>query len=218
MKVFYFLVSIIIFCFSVKANPVATKFKRGGGAEALLENVNINADVNINDLVDTIFEVTGKVIDIVYTPTEVTDISPEEGGRWISINAKESGHLISAYYHPTERHYARAIGKTDPGRSYADAGQWAIAIVPRKWMGNKTYYNIAEDSSSMEAGNDNENENDNKHVLIFDEDASAAEQNDKQENGNATKNEPVNSGIESIKFFSLHNLLLIMALCICTFF
>jgi len=217
LKTYYFLISIILFCLSIEANAIPTKFRRGGGAEALLENISINADVNINDLVDTIFEVTGKVIDIVYTPTEVTDISPKEVGRWISINAKESGHLISAYYHPTERHYARAIGKTDPGRSYADAGQWAIAIVPRKWMGNKTYYNIDEDSSSMEAGNGNDTENEN-NALVFDEDVSAAEQNDKQENASTTKNEPANSGIESLKYFSLHNILLIIALSICTLF
>ena len=37
----------------------------------LLGNINIYVDVNINDLVNTIFEVTGKAINIIYTPTGV---------------------------------------------------------------------------------------------------------------------------------------------------
>jgi len=230
LKTYYFLISIILFCFSVKANRYevlsseSTKFKRGGGAEAILQNVKINIDVNVNDLVNTVFELSGKAINIVYTPNEVTDIRPGEGGRWISINSIESGHLMSAYFHPSQRHYARAVGKTDPGRSYGDAGEWAVAVAPRKLKGNKTYYNVVEDSSSMEAGNDNENENENEigngNVLEFNEEVSAAEQNDKQEKDSNKTNgsEPVNSGIESLKYFSLHTILLIMALCICTLF
>ena len=48
--------------------------------------------------------------------------------------------VVDAYFHPTKRHYATAEGKTKPGRSYAPAGKWAVAVVMRAIAGNKTYY------------------------------------------------------------------------------
>jgi len=235
LKTYYILTFIILLCFGVKANEYEiknskfNKFKRGAAAAALLQSVKVDATVDVNSLVDTVIDESKNAIKIVFTPTEVTDITPEKGGRWISINAKQSGHVFSAYYHPTKRHYARAIGKTDPGRSYAGPGEWAIAVVPRKIMGNKTNYGVCEDdeSENKEPEIDNESVNDGQlnttnqngkqeqtagNDLNNSNQEQAVGNNLNKDTENIPKDELVTDGIESLKCFSFYNILLIMTL------
>jgi len=126
--------------YKMAINVNKTNFKKRAAADKVLDKVldkvgpeEIKEVINVmRDLASEIVDSIKGIVNIVYTPNEVTFITPEDGGIWISINAKTSGHILSAYYHPTVRHYARAIGKTDPGRSYGDPGKWAIAYAPRK--------------------------------------------------------------------------------------
>jgi len=110
---------------------------------------NINEIINsLGYMVNTVVENVKSSININYNKNEVTYVTPKDGGIWISINAKSSDHLVSAYYHPTKYHYTRTVGKYDPGRFYAAPGEWAIAVTDRKEKGNKTFFNVSNCSGS----------------------------------------------------------------------
>jgi len=116
-------------------------------------NLNTNEIENINEIinsfdymVDTVVENVNSSTNIDYNKNEVTYVTPEDGGVWICIKAKN--HLVSAYFHPTKFHYTRAVGKSDPGRSYADPGEWAISVTDRKDKGNKFFFNVSNCSGS----------------------------------------------------------------------
>jgi hypothetical protein len=97
--------------------------------------INLSMNCDINTLLDQI----GKAFNTVVKRNGVTSISPNGNDRFVSI--LNGDQVIAAYFHPTKRHYATAEGKTKPGRSYAPAGQWAVALVMRSLIGgNKTYY------------------------------------------------------------------------------
>jgi hypothetical protein len=96
-------------------------------------NLSINCDIN------TLLDQIGKAYNTVVKRSGITSISPNGNDKFVSV--LNGDQVISAYFHPTKRHYATAEGKTKPGRSYADAGKWAVALVMRSLIGgNKTYY------------------------------------------------------------------------------
>jgi hypothetical protein len=96
-------------------------------------NLSINCDIN------TLLDQIGKAYNTVVKRSGITSISPNGNDRFVSV--LNGDQVIAAYFHPTKRHYATAEGKTKPGRSYADAGKWAVALVQRSLIGgNKTYY------------------------------------------------------------------------------
>ena len=96
--------------------------------------ISLSMNCDINTLLDQI----GKAFNTVVKRNGVTSISPNGNDRFVSI--LNGDQVIAAYFHPTKRHYATAEGKTKPGRSYAPAGKWAVAVVMRAISGNKTYY------------------------------------------------------------------------------
>ncbi|OUM59706.1 hypothetical protein PIROE2DRAFT_14676 [Piromyces sp. E2] len=170
-KTYYLLilVFVILCCSGVKAkdeylhsvDPTkgTKKVKDKRGVEDLM-NLRLNVNVDCNTLVDTIIKESKSLTEIVFHPDGISDTTPSEGGRWISIMA--DNQIISAYFHPTQRHYARAVGKTDPGRSYADPGVWAVSVAMRNpFGGNKTYYNIV-CSCSDRTTSSNTNSKDNE--------------------------------------------------------
>ena len=100
-----------------------------------MPEINLSINCDINYLLDQI----GKAYNTVVKRSGITSISPNGNDKFVSV--LNGDQVISAYFHPTKRHYATAEGKTKPGRSYADAGKWAVALVMRSLIGgNKTYY------------------------------------------------------------------------------
>ena len=99
-------------------------------------NLSINCDVN------TLLNQIGSAFNIVVKRDGVSSTSPNGNDRFVSV--LNGDQVISAYFHPSKRHYATAEGKTKPGRSYADAGTWAVAYAMRSLIGgNRTYYGTA---------------------------------------------------------------------------
>lgn len=100
--------------------------------------ISLSMNVDINTLLNQIGSAIGQTV----LQEGVTSTSPNGNDRFVSV--LNSNQVISAYFHPTKRHYATAEGKTKPGRSYAAAGTWAVAYAMRSiWGGNKTYYGTA---------------------------------------------------------------------------
>ena len=96
-------------------------------------NLSINCDIN------TLLDQIGKAYNTVVKRSGITSISPNGNDKFVSV--LNGDQVIAAYFHPTKRHYATAEGKTKPGRSYAAAGKWAVALVMRSLIGgNKTFY------------------------------------------------------------------------------
>ena len=95
--------------------------------------INLNINVDVNKLLDQVASFVGSI-----QRTGITDTKPTSDTRFISV--LNSNQVIALYFHPTKEHYARAIGKTDTGRSKAKAGTWAYACAIKALFGNKTYY------------------------------------------------------------------------------
>ena len=96
-------------------------------------NLSKNSDLN------TILDAIDLAFNIIVRRDKVSSTSPNGNDRFVSI--LNGNQIISAYFHPTKRHYATAEGKTKPGRSYAEAGTWAAAYAIRSTTGgNKAYY------------------------------------------------------------------------------
>ena len=103
------------------------------------KSINLNINVDANRLLDQLAQIVGSI-----QRKGITDTYPTSDTRFISV--LNNDQVISLYYHPTKRHYARAIGSTDTQRSYAEAGSWAYAVAIRSiWGGNKTYYGDDDD-------------------------------------------------------------------------
>ena len=96
-------------------------------------SINLNVNVDINKLLDQVASFVGAI-----ERTGITDTRPTTDTRFVSVLNKNQ--VIALYFHPTKKHYARAIGKTDTQRSYANAGEWAYACALKNRGGNKTYY------------------------------------------------------------------------------
>jgi len=99
-----------------------------------MPEISLSMNCNINTLLNQI----GKAYNTIIKPDGVTSISPHGNDRFVSV--MNGNQVVAAYFHPTKKHYATAEGKTKPGRSYAPAGKWAVAVVMRAIAGNKTYY------------------------------------------------------------------------------
>ena len=100
-----------------------------------MAEISLSMNVDLNTLLDQI----GKAFGTVVKRNGITAISPNGNDRFVSV--LNGDQVIAAYFHPTKRHYATAEGKTKPGRSYAAAGKWAVALVMRSLIGgNKTFY------------------------------------------------------------------------------
>ena len=65
-----------------------------------------------------------------------------DGGRFVS--AMSNGLVLAAYYHPSRRHSATAIGGVfgPQTKSTVNPGKWAVAFVSKGKFGNKTFYNV----------------------------------------------------------------------------
>lgn len=69
---------------------------------------------------------------------KVSESSPHPGskrltaldGGWLSHN----GNLLSAYYHPSNKHAATTVGSLGEKKSTEDAGKWAVSIQTRGLM------------------------------------------------------------------------------------
>jgi len=97
--------------------------------------LSLDGNALVKDLIDAVRDAIGA---INFIQDGVTDSTPREGGRFVSVLADEQ--VISMYYHPDNYHRATASGKTQ-ARSYAEAGKWAVAVAMRsRTGGNKTYY------------------------------------------------------------------------------
>ena len=97
-------------------------------------SISLNMNVDLNTLFDQISKKVGNII----KPNGASSTSPNSNDRFVSLMTDDQ--VVACYFHPTKKHYATSEGKTKPGRSYAEAGQWAVAVAMRALMGNKTYY------------------------------------------------------------------------------
>ena len=100
-----------------------------------MAEISLSMNCDLNTLLDQI----GRAFGATIKRNGITAISPNGNDRFVSV--LNGDQVIAAYFHPTKRHYATAEGKTKPGRSYAAAGKWAVALVMRSLLGgNKTFY------------------------------------------------------------------------------
>ena len=73
--------------------------------------------------------------------TEADYNTDGENGRFISKTG--DGYVVSIYFHKNKKHYASCDGGLFGGgsyRTYANAGQWAVAYCKAGWAGKKTNY------------------------------------------------------------------------------
>ena len=96
----------------------------------------VSSVVNIADSIKNVVYGQGDAIISEYEGSFKANFSSPEA--FVSVLNKNQ--VIALYFHPTKKHYARAIGKTDTQRSYANAGEWAYACALKNRGGNKTYY------------------------------------------------------------------------------
>lgn len=72
---------------------------------------------------------------------------PHVGAIWITVvegsHLTTSGYVLSAYYHPTQRHSATVTGKVGPIKTFEGPGVWAVAHCTKAMSGNKAQYNTA---------------------------------------------------------------------------
>ena len=72
--------------------------------------------------------------------TSASITQPHPGAWWVTYT--DSDVVISAYYHPTQKHTATVQGKLNPPRSVAEAGEIAYAqCTASPFGGNKAFYN-----------------------------------------------------------------------------
>ena len=66
-----------------------------------------------------------------------------DGGNGRFISKTGDGYVVSIYFHKNKKHYASCDGGLFGGgsyRSYANAGQWAVAYCKAGWAGKKANY------------------------------------------------------------------------------
>lgn len=101
------------------------------------DNQEININLNLNDIVDKIGSIIGKLL--YKTNFTIKNVS---GG--IFVSAMTGDYVVAAFYHPSKRHSATADGGALGGgqaKSISNPKKWAIAYSSQGVGGRRTYYN-----------------------------------------------------------------------------